>query len=83
VLVVPGSNPVVGTFSASGTSFGTPGTGDVLFTVDAIATRPGSGGASICMQPELMTAKDQNGQPLKVTAGMTTNVAELDFSGCS
>ena len=82
-LVVPASNPVVGTFAASGFSFAGPATGDVLFSVDAIATRPGSGGASICTQPEQMTAKDGNGQPLKVTAGMTTNVAELDFAGCS
>ncbi len=83
ILVVPASNPVVGMFSAAGFSLGAPAAGDVLFTVDAIATRPGSGGASICTQPEQMAAKDQNGQPLKVTAGMKTNVAELDFAGCS
>jgi len=83
ILVVPASNPVTGTFSAAGFSFGAPAAGDVLFTVDAIATKPGGGGGSICTQPEQMTAKDGNGQPLKVTAGMTTKVSELDFLGCS
>jgi len=54
----------------------------VLFSVDAIATLPGSGGASICTPAEQMTSKDMNGQPLKVAPGTITNAAELDFSVC-
>jgi Domain of unknown function (DUF4382) len=82
-LVVPASNPSVGVFSSSGVSYTAPATGDVLFTVDAQAFVPMSGGTKDCMPPEEMTAKDTNGQPLKVTAATTTNAARIDFSGCS
>jgi hypothetical protein len=82
-LVVPGSNPSVGVFSSAGFKFAAPATGDVLFTVDAQTAKPMSGGAAICKPAEHMTSKDINGMPLKVTAGATTKVAELDFSGCS
>jgi hypothetical protein len=82
-LVVPASNPSVGVFSASGFTYSLPASGDVLFSVDAIATRPGSGGASICTPAEQITSKDMNGQPLKVTSGTITNAAELDFSVCN
>jgi hypothetical protein len=81
-LVVPASNPSVGLFAASGFTYSVPASGDVLFGVDAIATRPSSGGASICTPAEQMTSKDVNGQPLKVTPGTITNAAELDFSVC-
>ena len=82
-LVVPASNPSVGIFSASGFTFSVPAAGDVLFTVDGTATKPNSGGATICTPPEKMTSKDQTAQPLKVTPGATTNVAELDFTSCT
>lgn len=81
-LVVPASNPSVGVFSSSGFTYSAPAAGDVLFGVDAISTRPGSGGAFICTPDEHMTSMDMNGQPLKVTPGTITNVAELDFSVC-
>jgi hypothetical protein len=81
-LVVPASNPSVGVFSAGGFTYGVPASGDVLFSVDAISTRPGSGGATICTPAEHMTSMDANGQPLKVTPGMITNVAELNFTVC-
>ena len=81
-LVVPASNPSVGVFSAGGFTYGVPASGNVLFSVDAISTRPGSGGAAICTPAEHMTSMDANGQPLKVTPGMITNVAELDFTVC-
>jgi hypothetical protein len=81
-LVVPGSNPHVGVFSSSGVAYTAPASGDVLFTVDAIAAQPMSGGVLDCIPPEQTTAKDINNQPLKVAAGATTNVARIDFSGC-
>lgn len=76
-LVVPASNPSVGIFSASGFSYAAPATGDVLFTVDANAP------AGDCSKSEIMTSSDINNQPLKVTAATTTNVARIDFTGCS
>jgi hypothetical protein len=51
--------------------------------VDAIAAVPASGGALDCSPSEVMTSTDANNQPLKVTAGATTNVARIDFMGCS
>ena len=82
-LVVPGSNPNVGVFSSSGVTFTAPASGDVLFSVDAQAAVPMSGGTADCTPSEIVMAKDMNGQPLKVTAAMTTNVGEIDFKGCS
>jgi len=82
-LVVPASNPSVGLFSASGFSYSTPAAGDVLFTVDAKAAVPLSGGTPDCTPPEQMTTKDLAGQPLKALPATTTNVAEIDFTSCS
>jgi hypothetical protein len=82
-LVVPGSNPSVGVFSSSGFSYAAPAAGDVPFSVDAVAAVPLSGGVADCTPPEKTTLLDINGMTLKVTAGTTTNVARIDFSGCS
>jgi hypothetical protein len=81
-LVVPASNPTIGVFSSSGVAYTAPAAGDVLFTVDAIAAQPMSGGVLDCIPSEQTTAKDINNQPLKVAAGATTNVARIDFTGC-
>ncbi len=82
-LVVPASNPNVGVFSSSGVSFTAPASGDVLFTVDARAFVPMSGGKADCTPPEVITSKDDSNMPLKAIAAMTTKVARIDFSGCS
>jgi hypothetical protein len=82
-LVVPASNPSVGIFSSSGFSYSVPAPGDVLFTVDAHAAVPLSGGTPDCMPSEQTTAKDTTAQPLKALPATTTIVAEIDFSGCS
>lgn len=82
-LVVPASNPSVGLFSASGFAYSTPVAGDVFFTVDARAAVPLSVGTPDCMPSEQTTAKDFSGQPLKALPATTTNVAEINFAGCS
>jgi len=82
-LVVPASNPSVGLFSASGFSYSTPAAGDVLFTVDAQAAKPMSGGVPDCMPSDQMTSNDATAMPLKVMPAATTNVAEIDFTGCT
>ena len=82
-LVVPGSNPGVGVFSSSGFSFSAPAAGDVLFTVDAAAALPNSGGVADCMPSEITTSSDVNSQPLRVVAGSTTQVTRIDFTGCT
>jgi len=83
-LIVPASNPTVGTFSAGKTTITAPATGDVLYSVEADATNPTSG-AAICTMPSQTTSNDSSTppQPLKVAPGTTTTAAELDFSGCS
>ena len=82
-LVVPGSNPSVGIFSSSGFTYAPSASGDVLFTVDALAALPDSGGVADCMPSEITASSDANNQPLRVVAGSTTQVARIDFSGCS
>jgi hypothetical protein len=82
-LVVPASNPSVGIFSSSGFTYSTPATGDVLFTADARAAVPLSGGTPDCMPSEQMASKDATAAPLKALPATTTNVAEIDFSGCT
>src|SRR5713226_3907155 len=81
-LVVPASNPNVGTFSAGKTTITPPAKGDVLYTVEADATNPTSD-AAMCSPSSQTTSKDATAMPLKVTAGATTTAAELDFTGCS
>jgi uncharacterized protein DUF4382 len=81
-LVVPASNPSVGIFSASGFTYSVPATGDVLFTVDARAAVPLSGGTPDCTPSEQMVAKDSTSLPLKALPATTTTVAEIDFSTC-
>jgi hypothetical protein len=82
-LVVPGSNPNLGVYSSSGVTYTAPATGDVLFTVDASAAVLMSGGVADCTPSEITTSKDVNGQPLKAVAGATTNIARIDFAGCT
>ena len=81
-LIVPASNPSVGTVSAGKVTYTAPASGDVLYTVEADATNPTSN-AVICSPSSQTTSKDLNGMPLKVTPGATTNAARIDFSGCS
>src|SRR5262249_45631470 len=82
-LVVPASNPSVGVFSSSGFSYSAPAAAPVLFTVDALAALPDSGGTSDCSPSEIMTSTDASAMPLAVTAGAVTNVARTDFKACS
>jgi hypothetical protein len=82
-LVVPASNPSVGSFSAGKITISPPASGNVLFTVEADATRPMSGGAAICSPSSLTTNVNAGGTPLNVTAGATATAKELDFASCS
>jgi hypothetical protein len=72
----------VGIFSSSGFKYTTPATGDVLFTVDARAAVPLSGGTADCTPSEQIVSKDSTAAPLKALPATTTNVAEIDFSSC-
>lgn len=79
-LIVPASNPEVGTFSGGTVTFTAPATTAVLYTVDAQATKSGVG---ICTMPDMMQNLNSTGMPLAVTAGPPPAMAkEIDFSGC-
>ena len=82
-LAVPASNPSVGSFSAGKITFSPPASGNVLYSVEADATKPMSGGAAICSMPSQTTALDTLVMTLKVTAGATITAKEIDFAGCS
>lgn len=80
MLIVPASNPSIGTFDAGGTVFSTPAAGDVLFLIEASASR---GGTAACSPSSKTTDMDSADQPLKVTGGATTTAKQIDFTGCT
>ncbi len=82
-LVVPASNPDVGTFAAGKITYTAPVAGDVPYTVEAKATVPMSNNTPICSPSTQSTNLDTNSATLKVTPGNTTTVKRLDFSGCT
>lgn len=83
-LVVPASNPEVGSFSAGKVTFTAPASGDVLYTVEADASNPTTN-AAMCSPSTQTVSTDTSTPPtpLKVTPGATTTAAEIDFTGCS
>jgi uncharacterized protein DUF4382 len=81
-LIVPASNPEVGTFSAGSVTFTAPASGTVLFSVNAQAAMPMSGGVPDCMPSSVTQNMNPTGMPLAVTAGATTTAKEMDFTGC-
>jgi hypothetical protein len=82
-LFVPASNPMVGTFTTSGTVYASPVVGDVLYRVNARAFVPGSGGTANCSPSSLTTNLDNASNPLKVTAGASVTAQTLAFTGCT
>jgi hypothetical protein len=82
-LYVPASNPMVGTFTASGTVYASPALGDVPYRVNARAFVPGSGGTANCSPSSLTTSQDNQGNPLKATAGTSVTAQTLAFAGCT
>src|SRR5260370_567676 len=82
-LVVPASNTEAASFAAGKITFTAPASGDPLYSVEADAAKPMSGGTAICTPSSLTTNLDTNGMPLKATAGATTTAKEIDFTSCS
>ena len=82
-LLVPASNPELGSFSGGAVTYTPPAGGNVAYGVRADAFAPGSGGVTACSPATLTTNLNATSAPLVVTAGTTTQVQELDFSGCS
>ena len=84
-LIEPASNPSVGVFSSGKiSSFSTPATGDVLYSIRADAFVPMMGGTTDCMPSSITVTKDSASppNPLKALPGMTVKPMEIDFKGC-
>ena len=81
-LIVPASNPSVGTFATGTVSYTAPPAGNVSYTVQAKASQPMSGGVAFCSNPTQTTSLNSVGQPLQVTAATTVTAKEIDFGGC-
>jgi len=82
-LLLPASNPEVGTFSGGTVTYTPPAGGNVAYTVQVDAFAPGGGGTTTCSPSRQTTNLNSTSAPLVVTAGTTTQVQELDFTGCS
>jgi hypothetical protein len=83
-LIEPASNPSVGMFSAGKTtSYSTPASGDVLYSIRANAFVPLSGGTSDCMPNSVTVNQDSSANPLKAIPGANVTPKEIDFTGCS
>ncbi len=77
-LGVPAANPNVGAFNPMGTSYTQAG-GNVNYTVDAQASLNDT---ADCTPPDMTTNLTSTNTPLTVTAGTTTDVATIAFTGC-
>jgi len=82
-LMVPAGNAAEGTFTAAGTAYSAPSAAPFLYSVEAEAFVPGSGGTRSCIPSHLLTSLDVTAAALAVTAGMTVAVETLSFTGCS
>ncbi len=82
-LHVPGSNPMVGTFSTSGTVYSPPATGDILYSVGAQAFVPGGEGTANCSPSAVLTSLDNASNPLAAVVGTPVTAETLPFTGCT
>lgn len=82
-LIVPASNPSVGTFLPGGTTFSIPAAAPVLYTIDAQAFAPGGLATPNCVPSRLATAFDVAAMPLAATPGLPTTAATLAFTSCA
>ena len=76
LLVVPASNPKVGTFDAAGTTYADPAAPPVPYEVNARAFKPDSTTEPNCNPSSLLT------DPVDVTAGTTVAASDLIFMEC-
>jgi len=75
-LDLPGVNPTVGAFNPAGTSYSNGAPGSAIYTVEAQAFVPGSGGTQDCSPPVISTPAQT------VSPGSTTKAPTLAFTGC-
>jgi Domain of unknown function (DUF4382) len=81
-LLVPGVEPNLGAYSASGATFTQSSTLPVDYNVDAFAFVPMSGGLAYCTPSELKTSSTTSNSPIAVITGSMVTAATLSFTGC-
>lgn len=81
-LVVPASNPVVGAFSASGTTYAAPASGIVNYSVDAAAFMADGSNLTDCSPSEIVVQQDFANVLLAVLPGAITPAKTVAFAGC-
>ncbi len=81
-LLVPASNPSVGTFSSSGTNYSVPVSGNVQYGIDADSFTPDGSNTPDCSPSDVTTSLDVGGGPLTVALGVTVTAKTLIFTGC-
>jgi hypothetical protein len=77
MLTVPASKPLVGTFTASGTTYAGPTGGNVFYNINAQAFSPGTAGMPMCSPSSLVTP------PVAVRAGDVIQATPLAFTQCT
>jgi hypothetical protein len=82
-LIESPSNPRVAPFTTGTISYPPPPPGAVIYVIRLDAFVPLSGGKSSCSPSSKQMAIDMNGNLLAVVPGMTVQVNEIDFTGCS
>ena len=75
-LIVPASNPKVGTFNAAGTTYTDPAGPPVPYEVNARAFKPDGTTEPNCNPSSLLT------DPVDVTAGTAVVASDLTFTDC-
>jgi hypothetical protein len=81
-LYVPASNPSVGTYSSTGTTYSLPQPGNVPYTADAQAFGADGSNTPDCSPSDVNTSSNAGGGPLQAEAGTAVSVKTLVFSGC-
>ncbi len=81
-LLVPASNPSVGTFSSFGTTYSPPAAGNALYTVNGQAFLPFDSSSPDCTPSSITTAFGSGGGLFVVPPGQTVTAATLVFTGC-
>jgi Domain of unknown function (DUF4382) len=81
-LLVPGSNPNVGTFSSSGTTYTAPAANPAIYWVNALATVPMSNPTTDNCSPSSFPATFDNSTQLSGEPGDTLT-QDIAFTGCT
>jgi len=81
-LLVPASNPSVGTFASGGTTYAAPAAPPIPYSIEGDATTTTSTPTSDCNPSSVTINMDNASHPLAVTAGGSVTAATVAFTAC-